>query len=76
MSSTPAIRLATKIINVQDGSVFAVQRGFTPAHHDAAVHEAEKVNSGHFPTVGERLLILKAVIQRRLGDRCVPTLRG
>jgi hypothetical protein len=22
------------------GSAFAVQRGFTPAHHDAAVHEA------------------------------------
>jgi adenylate cyclase len=26
--------------SVQFGSVFAVQRSFTPAHHDAAVHEA------------------------------------
>ena len=33
--------------NGSRGSVFAVQRGFTPAHHDAAVHEAE---IGHFRT--------------------------
>jgi hypothetical protein len=34
----------------------------------------EAANSGHSPTVGERLLILKAVIQKSCGNRRVPIL--
>ncbi len=34
--------------NVRVGSVFAVQRGFATADHDAAVHEAE---IGHYWTL-------------------------
>jgi hypothetical protein len=36
----------------------------------------KSANSGHSPTVGERLLILKAVIQKSCGNRRAPTHYG
>ena len=47
-----------------------------PVRDSAACEWLKSAISGHSPTVGERLLELKAVIQRRLGDRNAPTLRG